>query len=90
MKEFKGTREVWSLDYGSNTSLMRIVANHQVLCLFGNSSNEDIANAKLIAAAPDLLKALTGLLPHIGEYSDLHVTVQGKVTQALKAIDKAL
>lgn len=90
MKEFKGTKGEWELDYGSNTSPMRIVANHQVICLFGVSFSEDKANAKLIAAAPDLLEALIELLPHIDNYEDLHVSVQKKVINAQKALLKAL
>jgi hypothetical protein len=52
-----------------------------VLADMGNTEDANIANARLIAAAPDLLDALRGL---VNFPNDIH-----KMSDALKAIAKA-
>lgn len=50
---------------------------------------DHIANAKLITASPELLEALINLLPVMGHYNDMHISVQKRVVAAEKAIQKA-
>ena len=64
--------------------LMRIQFNGELL------EPEQIAHMKLIESAPELLEALQGLLPNVGNYEDLHVSVQKKYIKAENVIDKIL
>jgi len=56
--EFKGTKGVWEVDvkYG----YADIVCGDRIICdfAFTEYENEETANAKLIAAAPELLESL--------------------------------
>jgi hypothetical protein len=69
---------------------LRIVA--QSVFDRGTWSDEATANARLIAAAPDLLEALLECLPHL-ERDDQHIDALGwkmpHYTKACEAITKA-
>lgn len=94
--EFKGTKGEWRAI--NNGHFWDITPDGSIQCLGSTTSNKFLnidkekeeANAKLIAAAPELLEALQEVLPHLGHYADLHVSVQKKVIKAEKAINKAL
>ena len=83
--EFKGTKGKWSI---TETGRQRTMINGSSIDVWWNlpssdaSEDEGKANAKLIAAAPDLLKALQGLL------LNGHNNKQIGISQ--KAINKAL
>ena len=83
--EFKGTKGEWKI---TGTSEQRTMINGSSIDVWWNigssavSEDEGKANAKLIAAAPDLLEALQGLL------LNGHNDKQMGISQA--AINKAL
>lgn len=63
MKEFKGSKGPWSSHSDEESMATSVVMNElgDILCAVGTymtSTEEDYANARLIAAAPDLLDAL--------------------------------
>ena len=101
MKEFKGTKGEWKVDgeFREPTIINesnQIIFTHSKSCFDDGdglhkyySHNKMIANAKLTASAPKLLKALIGLVnqienEHCSEYID---DLQEKAKQA---INKAL
>lgn len=56
--------------------------------LYGGNSDDHRANARLIAAAPDLLAALNAMLTHMGMDED--EWNRPTFEQARKAVDKAV
>lgn len=104
MKEFKGTKGDWTTNFrGSNTDVHsegKIIAcayqlNNYEKDALGNSIDCDIAiaNAKLIAAAPEMLKALIKLIdPLTGMVYDsiANNMDDGDCEIIEKAINKAL
>ncbi|MFP2231385.1 hypothetical protein ACLEZA_17795 [Enterobacter ludwigii] len=93
MKEFKGSAGPWSAHDDEESMATSVVMNEfgDILCVVGTymtSTEEDYANANLIAAAPDLLEALQDLLIRVAddeEYGPEHA-----ITRARAAISKAL
>jgi len=83
--EFKGTKGEWKI---TGTGENRIMINGSSIDVWWNLSSSDVledegkANAKLIAAAPDLLEALQGLL--LNGHNDKQIEI------SQKAINKAL
>ena len=75
MKEFKGTQGDWKLGSTRSNNNYKLATSSDLdivsidvdgheghIMLFGDNDENHKANAKLIAAAPKLLKALQGLL----------------------------
>jgi hypothetical protein len=99
MKEFKGTKGEWIITelkdsngfiyVGKNKFDSRIATCYKVDEGYENEevSNETRANAKLIAAAPDLLEALQLVREEYYGTTNMDATLWNKVT---KAIEKAL
>tara|TARA_R110000782_G_scaffold140396_5_gene232957 strand:- start:3362 stop:3604 length:243 start_codon:yes stop_codon:yes gene_type:complete len=77
---FKGTKEEWEYSK-SNTGSFIVLENNKYIGSFAKE-----CNAKLIAAAPELLNALQGLLVDIDMREDFHYDV----SEAEEAINKAL
>ncbi len=95
--EFKGTKGDWivNLKHGLETDIfcedIRIAQAKHYNTGEGDWTKNDpirevgIANAKLIAAAPDLLEALKSAIPYLEQHS-LSIVLE----KAEKAINKAL
>jgi hypothetical protein len=67
----------------------RYVADCHCNGLNGAEQPEDAANARLIAAAPDLLEALQGMLDVYGNDGHLHAPALAALRAARAAIAKA-
>ena len=93
MKEFKGTKGEWSIsrdiNYNERICIESESNGNFIDCWSLGFSTEDEmrANAKLIAAAPELLNALQGLLD-VDEI-DVHSVFKAQ-RNAQQAINKAL
>lgn len=74
MKEFEGTKGKWRLDsYGNELVIVRESDKQHILTMrTGSLPKEKKANAQLIATAPELLKALQGLLSIIDNSEGVH------------------
>jgi predicted glycosyltransferase involved in capsule biosynthesis len=99
MNEFKGTKD-WKLGSNRNNKEFKesiktdfdvisinVDGHEGHIMLFGDNNEEHKANAKLIAAAPELLSALQGLLD-VDEI-DVHSVFKAQ-RNAQQAINKAL
>ena len=66
--EFKGTKDEWVVSKENPKMVLTISGGYKpnAMMLTSVSKEEMKANAKLIAAAPELLKALQGLIKQIG------------------------
>lgn len=60
-----------------------------VAYVFGPNSKEAHANASLIAAAPDMLEALTELVNNYEDQEGIHANNQEVILKAKRAIEKA-
>ena len=92
MKEFKGTKGEWKIsgERYSNRAMIHLGDNRCAVDLWRLETSDITiiqleANAKLIAAAPDLLEALQSAIPHLEQYA-----TKVALPKALAAIIKAL
>jgi len=90
--EFKGTKGEWFLDSHANTVSTKEEVDGDIICdapeCFSESMENWEANAKLIAAAPDLLNALLESQKFIVE---LQTNASGQAYyKSMKALEKAL
>lgn len=105
MKEFEGSKGPWSAHDDEESMATSVVMNDfgDIICVVGTymtSTEEDYANANLIAAAPDLLEALQGYMSAVSEINEAMkdgYNVQGAMSaligwedMARAAISKAL
>lgn len=94
MKEFKGTLGKWSFTLGTPIPNNGNCTSHRISCEAGEfidvwvsdshpvtCFDESVANAQLVASAPDMLKALELIFKNGDDYSGM---------VAKQAIDKAL
>ena len=102
MKEFKGTKGEWELVDETQVAFSQDEINTKDCDLYEHqydSFEEMVANAKLIAAAPELLKALQEI---VKDFESDYVMFSGEIVDnpptilvisyniALEAINKAL
>ena len=81
MSEFKGTKGEWRIESIEGSCSLFIESNSGCLgTVWSNSKTE--ANAKLIAAAPDMLEALQKIASNSNDHAMIRI--------AIKAINKAL
>lgn len=98
MKEFKGTKGEWKVEYDNSnyceSYLIETDKEHVCTIDFGyNDNNLEVVNcnAKLIAAAPDLLEALQMFVDAEQLTGVDHIVLSDKAyVKANKAIEKAL
>ena len=93
-KGFKGTDGEWNVVKGLSTDKdLSIHSNGRIICEVlpdvEFETNEDTANAKLLGASKDLLKALQGLLKQTFAEGKTIIETEAE-RKAIKAIDKAL
>lgn len=88
---FKGTKGKWAVSIPNDGSIiMNGNVRAQVLSYHDNgNTNEDLANAKLISAAPDLLEALFYTLKALDAITILRKP-EAIIKAAELAIEKAL
>ncbi len=80
-----GCKGIWGPPHPEFPSELQEIATTPGLA----NEEEDLANARLIAAAPDLLAALKGLLPAFSYDADPEKGYAGEVLVAIDAIAKA-
>lgn len=73
MKKFKGTKGDWEFSKSRGVIFSEDCDYIADVCGTNATSEEETANAKLIAAAPDLLKSLSRLLSACNGISGEHV-----------------
>ena len=97
-KEFKGVKVRWKVEYPDSNRPSRInvsACKGQVSIYDAPLTNQNIANAKLIAAAPDLLEPLQEMNEFcisldVWASSENTVGLYKAVQNAEKAINKAI
>lgn len=88
MENLKHTKGEWKLQRDNSISV-----NESVICQIGSANNNDIekaANAKLIAAAPDMLKALESMIDYYIRQKELtDIELEDLQNNAINALKKA-
>lgn len=102
MKEFKGTKGYWHLNsetpikgkYAATELVINfdehITSCVSVFCTIDEGSEEDLANAKLITASPELLEELIELREWVLSLNDWSGAGDPPMQLRSKAIEKAL
>lgn len=93
MKEFEGTSGTWTVS--GETEIVSMPSQCKISnFISGRDYDEAKANARLIAAAPDLLKALNGIMLSVMAHPDYAFDRNQEfvdyVDTAQEAIDKAI
>lgn len=73
MEDFKGTKKEWYIGEHRQTGIqIGCYQSHYVACAYAGgtdrSGDETLANAQLIACAPELMQALQDIINKIREY----------------------
>ena len=94
MNESNHTPGEWEIrdnDYFPNQKTIETDGSSRVIAVIDKSDEEDLANARLIAAAPELLAALMVLVDHAREAYPHFEDTRGQrdIGEALAAIAKA-
>lgn len=91
MKEFKGTKGKWGLHPHASACVClkdgRIIANcggYRNSVEFERTDAENEANARLIAAAPELLNACIEALKYVSAEEPAYDTLHAAIDKALK------
>lgn len=95
MEEFKGTKGFWATQDDEESMATSVVMSEfgGILCVVGTymtSTEEDYANADLIAAAPELLEALQLSVSVIKNMAEPSQSKTFALEMATAAIKKAL
>ena len=90
--ESQHTLGPWHVQNDQNARLA-VYAGEQSIAYCGMSNNTTEANARLIAAAPDLLAALHSILEHSKEFGDIEdyetmlVRIEDKARAAIREVE---
>ena len=79
----------WKID-GAHSTRVLLINDAKGYAIGEIVDTRNPANAKLIAAAPDLLEALLTALPYVEDHEGSNVYKRGAVARALKQIRTAI
>ena len=79
----------WKID-GAHSTRVLLINDAKGYAIGEIVDTRNPANAKLIAAAPDLLEALLTALPYVEDHEGSNVYKRGAVDRALKQIRTAI
>ena len=80
MSEFKGTKGKWKILKNEFYSEIRIEESMLSICAINKKAKEHLANAKLIACAPEMLEMLIDIKDYLG--SDKRQEVEQLIKKA--------
>jgi hypothetical protein len=89
--EFKGTKGEWTYKLGhkDKLSVISIGNQHTIKLEIANKNlQEEFSNAKLIAAAPEMLEALIELQNDVESWNDLFRSDRIRITNAINKATK--